>query len=113
MEFDEHLISAARLSIVAALISGETLSFMQLKRVTKLADGNLHVQCRKLADVDYIEIRKGLKGRRSYTSFRLTERVIAAMKLHVRKLNSILAMESGEISLNPGAGRDDDAQVWS
>ena len=113
MDFDELLTSAARLSIIAALIPGEARSFTQLKKESGLADGNLHVQTRKLAEAGYLEIIKGSRGRRSYTRFRITEHGISAMKLHVRKLQAILSRELGEISPSPGDVRDDDAQVWS
>ncbi|MBM4118765.1 transcriptional regulator, partial [bacterium] len=48
-DFDETLSSAARMGIVAALITGEPVAFTDLKQRTGLADGNLHVQTRKLA----------------------------------------------------------------
>ena len=86
LEFDEHLTSTARLSIISALISGESLSFMELKRETGLADGNLHVQTRKLAEAGYLEIRKVSRGRRSATSFRVSELGVAALKHYVRGL---------------------------
>lgn len=113
MDFDELLTSAARLSIMSALISNKALTFTELKRASGLADGNLHVQTRKLAAAGYLEINKGSRGRRSYTSFRVSELGVAALKLHVRKLQNILDQEFADISAKPGQSHDDDAQVWS
>lgn len=113
MDFDEHLTSPARLTIIAGLTPGKPLTFMELRAVTGLADGNLHVQTRKLAKAGYIEIVKSMRGKRSLTRFRLTELGLESLKLHIRKLQAIVATESGEIRPQPGSTRQDDSQVWS
>jgi DNA-binding MarR family transcriptional regulator len=113
LEFDEHLTSPARLSIIASLAPGKPLSFMELRAATGLADGNLHVQTGKLAEAGYIERSKSMRGRRSVTRFRLTELGLESLKLHIRKLQAIVATESGEIRPQPGSTRRDDSQVWS
>ncbi len=113
MEFDEQLTSAARLSLIAALISGAPRTFMDLKRITGLADGNLHVQTRKLADAGYLEIRKVSQGKRSTTRFKISELGVAAFRRHVRSLQTILDSESGVIAPQAHRGEDDDSQVWS
>ncbi|MDP6417851.1 MAG: transcriptional regulator [Candidatus Krumholzibacteria bacterium] len=113
MEFDEIITSPARLAILSALIRGEPRSFTSLKRETGLADGNLHVQTRKLEKAGYLEIRKEMRGRRSHTRFSLTERGGETLKLHVRKLQSLLAMGEGVTLPVLGGARKDDSQVWS
>jgi DNA-binding MarR family transcriptional regulator len=113
VKFDEHITSPARLTIIATLVSGEARSFTDLKRVTGLADGNLHVQSRRLATAGYIEIIKGLRGRRSWTRFRITEHGLAALKLYVRKLETILSTEHGSIRPARPSPRPDESQVWS
>lgn len=112
-DFDEMLTSAARLSIVAVLISGEAISFTDLKKRTGIADGNLHVQTRKLADAGYLEIVKGKRGRRSWTRFRISEKGVSTLKLHVRKLQTILDHELGDIRPSTGPRPEEDSQVWS
>ncbi len=113
MQFDTHLTSPARLAIIASLVSGEPRSFTELKEETGLADGNLHVQTRKLEEVGYIESNKGRRGGRSYTRFRITEEGLANLKLHIRKLQSILGRESGVIGPRLEQPRGDASQVWS
>ena len=113
MDIDRHLTSPARLAIVASLFPGDALSFTELKRSTGLADGNLHVQTKKLGDAGYIEIIRGRRGMRSLTRFQITESGIAALKLHVRKLQAILATESGRIGPVSQENRGDASQVWS
>lgn len=113
MRFDENITSPARLAIVACLVSGEARSFTDLKRATGLADGNLHVQTRRLAGAGYVEIIKGQRGGRSWTRFRVTEHGLAALKLYVRKLETILASEGGSIRAARATPRPDKSQVWS
>jgi DNA-binding MarR family transcriptional regulator len=112
-DFDENITSPARLSILAALAPGESLSFTDLKRKTGLADGNLHVQTHKLEAVGYLEIQKSMKGRRSFTQFHMTELGLERLKLHVRKLQSILKSADGVIVPVLAGEREDDSQVWS
>ena len=105
------LSSPSRLAILAALMPGDPVRFMDMKAATGLADGNLHVQTHKLADAGYIEIRKTPHGRRQITEFRLTDLGLSRLKLHVTKLQALIAS-------HPGAGRPartdraDDSAVW-
>jgi len=112
-DFDEIITSPARLSILAALAPGESLCFTDLKRRTGLADGNLHVQTRKLEASGYIEIQKGMKGRRSFTQFHMTELGFERLKLHVRKLQGVVESAEGVIRPVLAGEREDDSQVWS
>ncbi len=113
MDFDEHLLSPARLAIITCLVPGKALSFTELKADSGLADGNLHVQTRRLGEAGYVEIIKGMRGRRSLTRFRITEKGVASLKLHVRKLQAILATETGVMGPVSRKGPADESQVWS
>ncbi len=107
------ITSPARLAILATLAPGEAVRFTELKRETGLADGNLHVQTNKLADAGYIDIRKGLRGRRSVTEFRMTELGLERLRFHVRTLQSVLESEEGVIRPVLASERRDDSEVWS
>jgi len=114
LKFDDSFTSSARLAIVACLVPGEALSFTELKRRTGLADGNMHVQCKKLEECGYLEVLRGQRGRRTLTRFRITDRGLAALKLHVRKLQAIVESETGVIAPSPRVqGSGDESQVWS
>ena len=108
------MISApCRLGILATLVPGVPVSFSDMKAKTSLSDGNLHVQTRKLADVGYIEIGKGKKGRRTVTEFRITELGLERLRLYVMKLQDVLDAESGSTRAAPRVSRRDDSTVWS
>ena len=49
LDIDEMLGVPARLAIIATAAGGERWTFTALGRETGLADGNLHVQTRKLS----------------------------------------------------------------
>lgn len=111
-EFDATLASPARLAIVAALIHGQPRSFMELRSETGLADGNLHVQTRHLAEAGFVGIRKARQGRRTITTFQLTEEGLARFRRFVRQLQAVLDSESGEIRGTPGGGPGARERVW-
>ena len=105
--------SPARLAILAALVPGEAVTFSEMKQQTGLADGNLHVQTGKLVEAGYVDSRKGMRGRRQVTEFRLTELGLERFRLHVRKLQSVLESEAGVIKPVLASERRDDSEVWS
>ena len=113
LHFDEMISAPCRLGILATLVPGQPVSFMDMKAATSLSDGNLHVQTRKLADVGYIEINKVMRGRRSVTEFRLTELGLERLRLHVMKLQKVLDAETGATKSAPPSRQRDDSAVWA
>ena len=105
--------SPARLAILAMLVPGRSIPFTEMKRETGLADGNLHVQTNKLAEVGYLEIRKGRRGRRPVTEFRITELGLESFRHFVRRLQVVLDSETGVIQPVRASERRDDSEVWS
>jgi DNA-binding PadR family transcriptional regulator len=103
----------SRIGILATLVPGDTVSFSEMKSATSLSDGNLHVQSHKLADAGYIDIRKTKQGRRSVTTFRITELGHERLKLHVMKLQQILDAETRDRRRSqPRTPRQDGSAVW-
>jgi DNA-binding MarR family transcriptional regulator len=110
--FDPMLVFSSRLAIVACLANGEPMSFTELSKATGLADGNLHVQTRKLEEAGYLRAtRTGGRGR-GRTLFRLTE----AGERRLRRLIATLeqSLERRPIPRpTPGSPADrDDSRVW-
>ena len=111
--FDDMISSSSRLAILATLVPGEAVPFSELKRESGLADGNLHVQTGKLADVGYLEIRKARRGRRQVTEYRITELGFERFRIFVRELEAVLDSEAGVIQPVLASERKDDSEVWS
>ena len=103
LEFDDMICAPRRLGILATLVPGEPVSFTELKAMTSLSDGNLHVQSRKLADVGYLDISKTKKGKRSVTHFSITELGRERLREHVARLQKILdsAAVTGKTAAKP------------
>lgn len=111
--FDEMISSPARLAILAALVPGPAVSFTAMKEATGLADGNLHVQAAKLAEVGYVDIRKTRRGGRRLTEYRLTELGLERFRLHVRRLQAVLDSEVPVTRPVLASERQDDSEVWA
>ena len=111
--FDEMISAPCRLGILATLVPGESVSFTGMKAATSLSDGNLHVQTRKLADAGYIEINKTMKGKRSFTEFRITKLGRERLRHHIMKLQKILDTGTKVKTRTQRPMRPDDSAVWA
>ncbi len=61
-----------RLGIISALAVNEELSFVVLRELLGVTDGNLSVHARKLEDAGYVVIQKQFEGRKPKSNYRLT-----------------------------------------
>lgn len=111
-EIDELLGIPARLAIALSLADGRPCTFTDLKQATGLADGNLHVQCRKLVDGGYVQAEKTRRGGRMVTCFSLLPLGRSKLSGYARTLND--ALRSGPTSGSGETGRrgKDDSMVW-
>ncbi len=105
-DVDDHLGIPARLAIVATLALGQRLTFTELREQTGLADGNLHVQTRKLLAAGYLTGERVRLGGRSVTRFELTERGRLAFVELIRRLREAAegSFGSGRTGAAAGAG---------
>jgi len=105
----------ARLAIIATVADGARWTFTALRSETGLADGNLHVQTRKLTSAGYLAREREQQGNRTVTCFELTERGRMAFREYLRRLDRALAGDGrfarGDLSGKSGLGRDK-SRVW-
>lgn len=85
-DLDEVLAAPARLAIVATLALSQRLTYTALREETGLADGNLHVQTRKLVAAGYLTSEHVMQRGRRATRFELTERGRLKFLDYVRRL---------------------------
>lgn len=117
-EIDELLGTSARLAIVLTLASGRPWTFTALRDETGLADGNLHVQTRKLVAAEYVSSEKTKRGNRQVTAFKITPHGLQKLRDHVQRVGQYLGINSsGPEELQSAAVRknqtkNDDSQVW-
>ncbi len=124
-DLDDTLGIPARLAIVATVATVATLpasrglrrwTFTALREETGLADGNLHVQTRKLTAAGYLLRQRIQQGNRLVTCFQLTDKGRRALRVFIGLLRDALEGGSGFSDLSADrpvspAGADD-SQVW-
>ncbi len=121
-DLDDTLGIPARLAIVATVATlpasrgVHRWTFTALRQETGLADGNLHVQTRKLTDAGYLLSQRIRQGNRLVTCFQLTEQGRRALRVLVGLLRDSLEGGSGFSDLSadrpvPPVSADD-SQVW-
>ena len=121
-DLDEMLGVPARLAIVATVASappvegGGRWTFTALREETGLADGNLHVQARKLTDAGYLSRSRVQQGNRSVTCFDLTDSGRRALRGLAHRLQRVLGEGESPSGPKPArtrpARRSDDSRVW-
>ena len=90
LQLDDLILSRPRLSILAALISGDEVDFTFLQKNLGIADGNLGTHLRKLEEENYIRSKKVLVNRKPKTWFRITPQGTRALERLLRQLEQIL-----------------------
>ena len=91
-ELDPLLHSQLRLAIVSILLSVKKADFAFLKEKTEATSGNLSVQIEKLAEADYIAVRKEIVGKKPRTTCSLTEKGHEALNEYVKCLKEYLLL---------------------
>lgn len=81
----------SRLAILALLYEVGEAEFAEIRRITKLTDGNLSRHLQTLEEVGLIHLRKGFVGRRPRTWIELSEDGASAFEHEVQILRRIVA----------------------
>ena len=79
-----------RVGIMSVLSVNEVLTFNDLKELLQLTDGNLATHLKTLEDNEYISIKKGFIGRKTSTTYKITEQGRKAFQEHLDALEKII-----------------------
>lgn len=90
-EASEEVHQRSRLSIMAVLNEVEEVDFVELRRITKLRDGNLSRHLQVLEDAKLVSIRKGFLNKRPRTVLKLTVKGRQAFHEEVEVLRDVVA----------------------
>ena len=88
-EFDELMLSKARLGIISALVGGDKLEFTYLRNSLELSDGNLSVQISKLEEAGYMKVEKIFVDRKPKTFCKITAKgrnALVRLLKHLEKM---------------------------
>lgn len=89
-EIDDTIHQKTRLAIMAHLFAVGETGFLTLKKALNLTDGNLSVHTAVLEERGYIETEKTFVGKKTQTTYRITEAGRNAFQKYVAELESIL-----------------------
>jgi DNA-binding MarR family transcriptional regulator len=92
-DLDPVIHAPARLRVVAtlaALPTGEEMTFPKLQNLLDMTAGNLSTHLRKLEDADYVRVDKAHSGRKPVTYIALTTRGRRAFEDYTTTLSDLL-----------------------
>lgn len=92
---DALIHERTRLAIVSALAANERLSFVELRTLLDVTDGNLSAHTRKLEDAGYVAAHKSFEGRVPRTDYELTEAGRDALQRYVEHMEALLRVARG------------------
>jgi DNA-binding MarR family transcriptional regulator len=87
---DDVVLSRPRLSILAALISGNAVDFTYLQKNLGISDGNLSTHLSKLEAERYIQSNKTFVNKKPKTWYQITSEGRQALERLLRQLEGML-----------------------
>lgn len=82
--------SRIRLGVMSILIVNESISFKDLKQLLALTDGNLASHLNTLEQAQYINVKKAFIGKKTNTTYSITESGEQAFKAHLDALEKMI-----------------------
>ena len=82
--------SRIRLGVMSVLMVNESISFNELKQLLELTDGNLASHLSTLEQADYIKVQKSFVGKKTNTTYMLTDLGRQAFKTHLDALEKMI-----------------------
>ena len=90
---DKILTNNIRLMVVSILVKVNSCDFNYLKKITNSTQGNLSIQLKKLAQIEYIIISKSFEKNYPKTSCSITKKGVKAFQEHFKALQSYKDLE--------------------
>lgn len=82
--------SRIRLGVMSMLVVNQGISFNDLKQMLELTDGNLASHLNTLEQSEFIKVHKGFIGRKTSTTYSITELGKQAFKAHLDALEKMI-----------------------
>lgn len=89
-DLDRLIHERVRLGIVSALAANASLTFIELRGLMKITDGNLSVHARKLEQAGYLTCSKSFEGRVPRTEFALTASGRRALERYLDHMEALI-----------------------
>lgn len=88
--FDDHLNSPVRLSLLAALVRVDDVEFHTLRDAIEVSDSVLSKQVVMLETAGYVRVTKGYVGKRPRTWLSATDDGHEALRRHLQALKAVV-----------------------
>ena len=82
--------SRIRLGVMSILIVNDSISFNELKQMLELTDGNLASHLNTLEQAEYLKVQKSFIGKKTNTTYMLTDLGRQAFKTHLDALEKMI-----------------------
>lgn len=82
--------SRIRLGIMSAVMVNDAVNFNELKELLQITDGNLASHLKTLEENNYIQVQKGFIGRKTNTTYAVTQQGQLAFKAHLAALEAMI-----------------------
>src|SRR5271156_2083186 len=82
--------SRIRIGIMSVLMVNESVNFNDLKAVIDVTDGNLATHLKTLEENKFIQVQKGFIGRKTNTTYRITQAGEKSFRSHLDALEKII-----------------------
>ena len=82
--------SRVRLGIMSAVMVNEEVNFNQLKELIQVTDGNLASHIKALEETGYIKVNKGFIGRKTNTTYAITNAGSKSFNEHIEALEKMI-----------------------
>lgn len=86
--------SRIRLGIMSALMVNDEVNFNELKELIQVTDGNLASHLKTLEENEYVKVQKGFIGRKTNTTYSVTQAGQKAFKAHLEALEEMIKFMS-------------------
>jgi len=90
MDLDKVIHERSRLAIMAALATGEGMTFNDLKEIVGMTDGNLSVHAHVLESAGYVRIEKCFVGKKPQTTLTVTAAGQSAFRKYIDQLEQVV-----------------------
>ncbi|MDQ6812753.1 MAG: transcriptional regulator [Bacteroidota bacterium] len=84
--------SRIRLGIMSALMVNDEVNFNELKELIQVTDGNLASHLKTLEENEYVKVQKGFIGRKTNTTYAVTNVGQKAFKAHLEGLEEMIRL---------------------
>lgn len=89
-QLNKEFESRVRLGIMSVLMVNDWVDFTEMKNLLEITDGNLASHSSALEKSNYIEIKKEFVGKKTKTSYRVTNFGRTAFEDHLNALEKLI-----------------------